>query len=106
MSVVSEHSAALRAALCARRDLVQDVLGRYRATEPRLFGSVARGEATEHSDIDLLVDLEPCGGNELLRVAGIAEELSDALGTRVDVVAASLLRPGVSLTALHDAEPL
>ena len=71
------------------------------------FGSVLREDFdAEHSDIDLLVDLEPGGGNELLRVAGIAEELSDALGTRVDVVAASLLRPGVSSTALHDAVPL
>lgn len=106
MSVATEHSAARRAALLARRDLVQEVLGRYRATDPRLFGSVARGEATEHSDIDLLVDLEPGGGNELLRVAGIAEELSTALGLRVDVVALDLIRPGVSLTALHDAVPL
>lgn len=106
MSVVTEQSAALRAALLARRDLVEEVLGRYRATHPRLFGSVARGEATEHSDIDLLVDLEPGGGNELLRVAGIAEELGNALGTRVDVVAAGLLRPDVSLTALQDTVPL
>lgn len=106
MSVVTEQSAALRAALHSRRELVAEVLGRYHATDPRLIGSVARGEATEQSDIDLLVDLEPGGGNELLRVAGIAEELSSALGTRVDVVATGLLRAGVSLTALHDAVPL
>ena len=45
----------------------------------------------------------PGGGNELLRVAGIAEELSELLGTRVDVVAASLLRGEVSASALADS---
>ena len=69
---------------------------RYAATNPRLFGSVARGDATSDSDIDLLVDLLPSGGNELLRVSGIAEELTELVGSRVDVVAASLLRGEVS----------
>jgi predicted nucleotidyltransferase len=68
-----------------------------------MFGSVARGEAREDSDLDLLVDLVPGFGNELLRVAGIAEELSELLGLRVDVVAATLLRDEVSATALADA---
>ena len=60
-------------------------------------------DATPESDIDLLVDLMPGGGNELVRVAGIAEELSELLGTRVDVVAASLLRGEVSAGALADS---
>jgi len=76
---------------------------RYAATNPRLFGSVARGDATSGSDIDLLVDLSPGGGSELLRVSGLAEELTVLLGARVDVVAASLLRGEVSSNALGDA---
>ena len=79
------------------------MLGQYGATNPRVFGSVARGDAREDSDLDLLVDLAPGAGNELLRAAGIAEELSELLGVRVDVVAASLLRDEVSATALKDA---
>lgn len=79
------------------------MLGRYGATKPRLFGSVARGDAREDSDLDLIVDLTPGAGNELLRVAGLAEELSELLGVRVDVVAATLLRDKVSATALGDA---
>lgn len=106
MSVVTRRSAALRTALLARRDLVDEVLNRYDAMAPRLFGSVARGDATDLSDIDLLVDLAPGAGNELLRLAGISEELSEALGVRVDVVSDSLLRPGVSRTARLDALPL
>jgi predicted nucleotidyltransferase len=103
MSIETAESASLRAAIAAHRDALDTILERYQAANPRLFGSVARGEATSESDIDLLVDLTPGGGNELLRVAGIAEELSVLLGTRVDVVAASLMRGEVSASALVDS---
>lgn len=103
--MTSPTPAALRlwAALEQSGSRVAEVLARYGATNPRLFGSVARGDAGEDSDLDLLVDLTPGGGNELLRVAGIAEELSGLLGVRVDVVAATLLRSEVSATALAAA---
>ena len=103
MSIETAESASLRAAISAHRDALDTILERYQAANPGLFGSVARGDATAESDIDLLVDLMPGGGNELLRVAGIAEELSELLGTRVDVVAASLLRGEVSASALADS---
>lgn len=103
MSIETAQSASLRAAIAANRDALNAILKRYQAANPRVFGSVARGDATSGSDIDLLVDLMPGGGNELLRVAGIAEELTGLLGIRVDVVAASLLRDEVSASALADA---
>lgn len=103
MSTVTSESVALRAAVAAQRDALDEILARYGAANPRLFGSVARGDANARSDLDLLVDLLPAGGNELLRVAGIAEELSEILGRRVDVVTPSLLRGEVSATALADA---
>ncbi|KGN37185.1 nucleotidyltransferase family protein [Knoellia subterranea] len=103
MSEPSSASVRLRGALVAHAELVGDLLDRYGATNPRLFGSVARGDAGEHSDVDLLVELTPDGGNDLLRVAGLSEELSSLLHTRVDVVTASLLREEVSVTALADA---
>jgi predicted nucleotidyltransferase len=103
VSIETAESASLRAAIAAHRDALDAILERYQAANPRLFGSVARGVATSESDIDLLVDLMPSGGNELLRVAGIAEELSELLGTHVDVVAASLLRGEVSASALADS---
>ncbi len=78
-----------------------ELLSLYGATNPRLFGSVARGDAQEDSDLDLLVELTPGSGNELLRVAGLGEELSGLLGVPVDVVAATLLRD--EATALADA---
>ncbi len=95
-----------RAALTVHRSRVGEVLDRYGATNPRLFGSVARGDAREDSDLDVLVDLAPAAGNDLLRVSGLAEELGELLGFRVDVVAAPLLRGEVSATALEDAVAL
>lgn len=106
MSTVTAESASLRGAIAAHRNAVDAVLRRYHAANPRLFGSVARGDATAASDIDLLVDLLSASGNDLLRVAGIAEELSQILGVRVDVVAQSLLRDEVSATALTDSVAL
>lgn len=102
MGTVTRQSESLRAAIACHRDALDAILARYAATNPRIFGSVARGDATPDSDIDLMVDLLPRRGNELLRVSGIAEELSEVLGTRVDVVTVSLLRGEVSSTALAD----
>lgn len=103
MGVATVESVSLRAAVARHRRALDGILARYGAVNPRLFGSVARGDATSGSDVDLLVDLLPDAGNELLRVAGIAEEFGLLLGTRVDVVAGSLLREGVSQAAMAEA---
>ena len=68
-----------------------------------MFGPAARGNAHDGSDLNLFVDLAPGAGNELLRVSGVAEELSELPVVRFDVVAAPLLRDEVSATALADA---
>ncbi len=94
----------MRQVIEQHRPRIDAILARYEASNPRLFGSVARGDATEGSDIDLLVDLDPAAdGNPLLRVAGIAEELSTLLGMHVDVVTDVLLRDQVATSAHADA---
>jgi uncharacterized protein len=103
MRTSTAPSKRLRAVLDAHADQLRSVLERYAASNPRLFGSIARGDASDDSDVDLLVDLDVGAGNEILRVAGIAEELSELLGVRVEVVAVPLLRDGVSATAVADA---
>jgi len=55
-----------------------------RATNPRIFGSVLRGQDHEGSDIDLLVDALP--GATLFDLGGLQEELQSLLGLRVDVL--------------------
>ncbi|MBK5249782.1 MAG: nucleotidyltransferase domain-containing protein [Actinomycetales bacterium] len=106
MGVVGEQTGSLRAAIAANRAALTEVLTRYGASNPRLFGSVARGDARASSDVDVLVDLAPGAGNALLRIAGIGEEFSRILGVRVDVVTDSLLREAVSASAHRDAVAL
>lgn len=96
----------MRALIRNHRSQLREVLDRYGASNPRLFGSVARGDATAASDVDLLVDLDADGGNPIMRLAGIAEELTELLGVQVDVVAEPLLREPVSSGAREDLVPL
>ncbi len=70
----------------------------------RVFGSVARGEDTESSDIDLLVDLDD--GVGLVALAGLARELTGLLGVTVDVVPADSLKRAIRSEVLAEAIPL
>jgi uncharacterized protein len=106
MAGTTTHADDLRAKLDQYRPEVENVLRRYGASNPRLFGSVARGDASPDSDIDLLVDLDPDRGNPLLRVSGMSEELSLLLGVSVDVVCTELLRDAVRATAHKQAVAL
>ncbi len=66
------------------------VAERYGAENVRVFGSVARGEADELSDIDFVVDLQP--GRTLFDLGGMQIELESTMGRRVDVVTAKGIR--------------
>lgn len=57
-----------------------------------MFGSVARGEATPQSDVDILVDIN---GRMGLRFVTLADELERLLGERVDLVSRRAIRPEV-----------
>lgn len=74
------------------------------ATNVRLFGSVARGEDGDDSDIDLLVDFDTANG--LMPIVGLVQDLSALLGERVDVSPATLLKPEVAARALAEAVAL
>ena len=89
-----------------RRDSVLAAARAHGLGRVRVFGSVARGEDTPGSDIDLLVDARASAGPILLAVAGLSEELSRELGVHVDVVTEELLRPSVRAEAVREAVPL
>ncbi len=84
-----------------RRTAVLATAHRFGASNVRVFGSVARGEDTSDSDIDLLVDLAP--GTGLLSLGGLEREISDILGTRVDIAPSDSLRPRVRAEAESEA---
>lgn len=72
------------AGLRRRRDDILALAARRRLGNVRVFGSAARGDATERSDVDLLVDR--LDGATALDVAEFATDVEEALGCRVDVV--------------------
>ena len=71
-------------AISGKREQVLQIAERYGARNVRIFGSVARGEATDESDLDFLVEMDP--GRSLLDLAALRNELMDLLGRDVDVV--------------------
>jgi predicted nucleotidyltransferase len=88
-------------ALTERRAQILGLAERYRAGEVRVFGSVARGEATADSDVDLLV--KPRRGCSLFDLGGLLEDLQELLGCRVDLVTEDGLKPRLRERVLKEA---
>lgn len=80
----------LRGLLSANREAILRLARSHRGTAVRVFGSVARGEATASSDIDFLVDFEP--GSSLFDLLHLTDALRDLLGVDVDVVSSGGLK--------------
>jgi predicted nucleotidyltransferase len=87
--------------LAAHRDEIVAVAARHGASNVRVFGSVARGEADERSDVDFLVKLEP--GRSLLDIASLWLDLQDLLGCSVDIVTEGGLKGRFRDTVLQEA---
>lgn len=81
-----------RVVIAHRREL-RAVLRRHGVTNPRIFGSVARGDDHVGSDLDLLVDFPP--GVGLIKFGTIQAELEAILGVEVDLVPGSGLKRAV-----------
>ncbi len=91
-------------ALDLKRAAVREAMGRFRAANPRIYGSVLRGTDHEGSDLDLLVDALP--GATLFDLGGLQIELEDLLGVPVDLVTPGDLPPGLRQKVLLEAEPV
>src|ERR1700674_3580414 len=77
--------------LVEQRKEILSLAERYRAGKVRVFGSVARGDNTKISDVDLLVTTHP--GCSLFDLGGLLEDLQDLLDCRVDLVTEDGLKP-------------
>ncbi len=93
-ALLREHGAKIRAAA--------EGVG---ARNVRIFGSVARGEETPQSDIDLLVDF-PAAERGLFPLLKLAGEIEDLVGRPVDVAAVEVMAEPVRERALAEAIPL
>ena len=90
--------------LTEKRDDILGIATRHGAFNVRVFGSVARGEADEDSDIDLVVAFEP--DRSLLDHAALWLDLQELLGCKVDVVSDRGIKPRIRDRVLREAVPL
>ena len=90
--------------LKAKREDILRLTEAYGASNVRVFGSVARGEADEKSDIDLLVKMKD--DYSLFDLGGLWADMQDLLGCHVDVVPETGLRDRIKARVLRDAVPL
>ena len=90
--------------LKSRREAILQIARRHGVGRIRVFGSYARGEAGEGSDLDLLIDIE--GPTTPWFPGGLVAELEALLGCRVDVVELEALRAEIRVQALAEAVPL
>lgn len=92
------------ALLRARRAEIVDIAARRGARNIRVFGSVARGDTRENSDVDLIVDMDP--GRPAMDFLALTVDLEDALGAPVHVVETSPPVPPLLDKVLAEALPL
>ncbi len=87
-----------------KREDILRLAKEYGAYNVRIFGSIARGEADEKSDIDLLVDMEE--GRTLFDLGGLLMDLQEMLHCKVDVATEKILRDRIKERVLKDAIPI
>ncbi|NSW78705.1 MAG: nucleotidyltransferase family protein [Chthonomonadetes bacterium] len=87
-----------------KREEILRICAKYGARNVRIFGSVARGEADKHSDIDFLVEME--AGRSLFDLGGLQYELEQVLGCPVDVVTERGIKARIRERVLREAVPL
>jgi uncharacterized protein len=88
----------------ARRDAIVRLGERFGVRSIRVFGSVARGEATSNSDLDLLVDVER--GRGYFDMAGFALGVEDELGVLTQVATPGGLKLRIRDRVLREAVAL
>lgn len=95
---------ALRDTLAEKRGEILRIAARHGARNVRVFGSAARGEDTEASDVDFLVDFAP--GHGLLDHSALLDDLAALLGRKVDVVTENGIYWLLKRRILKEARPL
>ncbi len=91
-------------ALRARRDEILALADRYGAYNVRVFGSVARGDSTPESDVDLLVNFRP--GTSLYELSGLWQDLQEMLGCQINIISEGGLKERMRKRIEKDLTPL
>lgn len=90
--------------LQSKREQIIAIAAKHGASNIRVFGSVARGEATNTSDIDLLIDLEP--ERSLFSLIALKQELEGILNCQVDLAEPNSLHQLIRDRVLKEAVKL
>ena len=85
----------------AGRETILATAARHGARNVRVLGSVARGDARDQSDLDLLVDLER--GRSLMDLGGLLMDLQTQLSVRIDIATERMLRADIRDRVLSEA---
>ena len=88
----------------SKREEVRALVRRYRASNPRVFGSVVHGTDREDSDLDLLID--PAPDTTLFELGGLQVQLEELLGCCVDLVTPGELHARIRDRVIAEARPL
>jgi len=91
-------------ALQTYREQIKIIVLAHRASNVRVFGSVIRGEDTDDSDLDLLV--EPTPETSLMDIGAIRHELKSLLGVNVDVLTPNALPDSFREKVLNESVPV
>lgn len=86
------------------KEKVAPILKQANITKAALFGSHVRGDATEHSDIDILVDIPR--GTTLFDLVGIKQDLEEKLKKPVDLVTYNSIHPKLKDSILNNQYPI
>lgn len=90
--------------LRAKRGEILEIAAKHGVSDIRVFGSVARGDATEDSDIDFLIEVG--GPTAPWFPGGLVMDLEELLGRHVDVVEQDAIRPALRDRVLKEAVPV
>lgn len=90
--------------IARHRAEIRTLAERHGLRDVRVFGSMARGDATDSSDVDLLVTLP--SGKSALALGALLMDAQDLLGRRVDVVSERGLHPALRDRILNEAVTL
>jgi predicted nucleotidyltransferase len=92
-------------ALEKNRQAIREATKRFNAANPRVFGSVARGEDRPDSDLDILVDALP--GSTLLTLGGLQDALEQMmLGTPIHLLTPGDFPEAIRIRVLSEAKPI
>ena len=89
----------------AKRSEIIAIAAKHGAYNVRIFGSVARGEATENSDIDILVDYDSSQRSSWFPM-GLISDLESLLERKVDVATVGMLKERIKDRVLKEAVKL